>query len=72
MPTRTSRKRRHIWDIPKKDLAELQRVRLPWWGVLGVIVGTFAMRPLFLRMGQLQLEIPVLMTVGVFGFAIYC
>jgi hypothetical protein len=67
MPIRTSRKRHKLWDIPKKDVAEVDRIRVPWWGLICVMVATLPVCWLLDRARRPELTIPVMGSVYVFG-----
>ena len=45
-------------------------MRLPWWGVVGVIIGSLPIFWLFDHSGRLNLALPTLNFVGVLAFVI--
>src|ERR1700722_13916873 len=45
-------------------------MRLPWWGVLGVVLGTIVLGLLFLVSGRLDLARPSLFTIATFSLVI--
>ena len=45
-------------------------MRLPWWGVVCVIIGAIPIAWLFDRIGRFELALPTLDSVGVLGIAI--
>jgi hypothetical protein len=67
MLTRMNRKRHHIWDIPKKDVAEVDRMRVPWWGWLFLMVATWPVCWVLDRVRRPELTIPVMGIFFVFG-----
>ena len=52
------------------DLRAAQKLRLPWWGVLGVISGSLPAIWLFDHFGRFDLALPSLCSIGMIGFAI--
>jgi len=52
------------------DFEAVKRLRLPWWGVLGGILGSVLVAFLFDRGGKLDLARPTLYTVAILGIAI--
>jgi hypothetical protein len=50
--------------------AEDKQMRLPWWGVLGVVLGTIVLGLLFLVSGRLDLARPSLFTIATFSLVI--
>ena len=52
--------------LDKVITAEDRRMRLPWWGVLFVIIGTFLIGLLFDHFGELALARPILVSVAIF------
>jgi hypothetical protein len=57
-------------DDIKGDIRAAKKVRLPWWGVLSLIVGSLPIYWLFDHFGTLNLALPTLNSVGMLGFAI--
>jgi hypothetical protein len=56
-----------IQDI-KNDIKEAKKIRLPWWGVLFGIIGSFLCAWLFDDFGKLELVLPTLNSIAVLGF----
>ena len=54
----------------KNDIKAARKVRLPWWGVLCVIMGSLPIYWLFDHFGKLNLGLPALNCSAVFGVAI--
>jgi len=54
----------------KSDLRVAKKWRLPWWGVLCVIIGSMPMFLLFDRFGRLNMALPLLNSIAVLGLAI--
>jgi magnesium-transporting ATPase (P-type) len=54
----------------KSDIKALQEMRLPWWGVLCVVVSSALIAWLFDHFGRLELARPVLYSIGMLGVAI--
>jgi hypothetical protein len=54
----------------KGDIKAAKKIRLPWWGVLGLIIGSLPMYWLFDNSGKLNLALPTLNCLGMLGFAI--
>jgi len=54
----------------KSDLRVAKKWRLPWWGVLCVIIGSMPLLLLFDRFGRLNSALPTLTCVVSLGFAI--
>ena len=52
----------------KNDVRAAKKLRLPWWGVLLLILVSFLSSWLFDHFGKLDLALPTLNTVGVLGF----
>jgi hypothetical protein len=50
------------------DLNAGKKLRLPWWGVLCGIIGSFACAWLFDNFGKLELVLPILNSFAVLGF----
>jgi len=55
----------------KCDIKAAKKLRLPWWALVALGVCSFAACALFDRYGQLNMALPVLDCVGIFGFFIY-
>ena len=53
----------------KSDIKALQHMRLPWWGVLCVVVSSALIAWLFDHFGRLDLARPVLYSIGMLGIA---
>lgn len=56
--------------MDKVITAEDRKMRLPWWGVLGVIFGTVLLAFLFDFFGRFDLARPSLMSAGMVAIAI--
>ncbi len=54
----------------KDDIKALQQMRLPWWGVLCVVVSSALLAWLFDHFGRLDLARPVLYSIGMVGVVI--
>lgn len=54
----------------KDDIKSLQHMRLPWWGVLCVVISSALLAWPFYRAGRLELARPVLYSIGMLGVAI--
>jgi hypothetical protein len=54
----------------KSDIKAAKKLRLPWWGVLCVIIGSLPAYWLFDHFGRLNIALPTLNGVGMLGFAI--
>lgn len=54
----------------KGDIKAAKKIRLPWWGVLGLILGSVPIYWLFDHLGRLNFALPALNCVGIIGFAI--
>lgn len=54
----------------KKDIRAAQRIRLPWWGVLCLILGSVPIYWLFDRFGRVTLSLPILNCVGMLALVI--
>lgn len=54
----------------KKDIKRAKKIRLPWWALLCLGIGVLPIYWLFDHFGKLELALPTLNCVGVFGFAI--
>lgn len=54
----------------KGDIKAAKKIRLPWWGVLCVIIGSLPAYWLFDHFGRLNIALPTLNGVGMLGFAI--
>jgi hypothetical protein len=54
----------------KKDIKAAQKVRLPWWVVLGLVIGSMPIYLLFDRAGISTLGFPTLVSVIVVVFAV--
>jgi hypothetical protein len=54
----------------KNDIKAAKKIRLPWWGVLCLIIGSLPIYWLFNHWGRLNVALPILNCVGMLGFAI--
>jgi hypothetical protein len=54
----------------KDDIKAVKKIRLPWWGVLCLIIGSLPMFWLFDHLGKLRLGLPTLNSIGMLGLAI--
>ena len=54
----------------KGDIKAARKIRLPWWGVLCLIVGGLPVIWLFDHFGEFNLFLPTFNCVAVLGFAI--
>ena len=54
----------------KNDLKAARQMRLPWWGVLCLIIGAIPILWLFNHFGRSDLARPVLYSVGMVGVAV--
>jgi hypothetical protein len=52
------------------DIKALQQMRLPWWGVLCVVVSSALIAWLFDHFGRFELARPVLYSIGMLGVAV--
>ena len=52
------------------EIKEAKRIRLPWWALLCMFIGTFALCFLFDDFGKLALVLPAMNSVVVISFAI--
>ena len=52
----------------RSDIKSAKKLRLPWWGVLLGIIGSFLSAWLFDNRGNLQLVLPILNSILVLGF----
>jgi hypothetical protein len=57
-------------DDIKGDIKAAKKIRLPWWGVSCLIIGSLPIYWLFDHFGGLSLALPTLNCVGMLGFAI--
>jgi hypothetical protein len=57
-------------DEVRQDIKAAKTLRLPWWGVLFVVVGSLPIYWLFDHIGALELALPVLNSIAVLGFAV--
>jgi hypothetical protein len=51
-----------------RDIKTARKLRLPWWGVLCGIIGSFLCAWLFDHFGRLELVLPILSSIAVLGF----
>jgi hypothetical protein len=54
----------------KNEVKAARKMRLPWWGVLCVIIGALPIYWLFDHFGRLNIALPTLNCVGMLGFVI--
>jgi hypothetical protein len=54
----------------KDDIKAARKIRLPWWGILCLIVGGLPVIWLFDHFGEFNLFLPTFNCVAVLGFAI--
>jgi len=54
----------------KGEIREAKKIRLPWWGVLLVIIGSLPIYWLFNHFGRLNIALPTLNGIGMLAFAI--
>lgn len=54
----------------KADIKAARKIRVPWWGLLGVGIGAFLTSWLFDRIGRVDLVLPIMNVIFVLGFAI--
>jgi hypothetical protein len=54
----------------KGDIKAAKRIRLPWWALLCLGIGSFLAAWLFDHLGRLDLVLPALNSVFVLGFAV--
>lgn len=55
----------------KEDIKAARKLRLPWWGVLGWMAFCLPVIVLSDQFGLLNMSLPLLNCIGVFGFLIY-
>ncbi len=55
-------------DDVRGEIKTAKKLRLPWWGVLCVVIGSFLCAELFDKFGKLDLVVPILNTIVVLGF----
>lgn len=55
-------------DDVRGEIKTAKKLRLPGWGVLCVIIGSFLCAELFDKFGKLDLVVPILNTIVVLGF----
>jgi hypothetical protein len=55
-------------DDVGSDIKAAKKLRLPWWGVLCGIIGSFLCAWLFDNFGKLELVPPILNSIAVLGF----
>ncbi len=58
-----------IQDI-KNDIKEARKVRLPWWALLCLAIGSLPIYWFFYRFGKVDLALPMLNCILVLGFLI--
>jgi hypothetical protein len=54
----------------RNEIKEAKKLRLPWWGILCVIVVALPIYSLFDYLGRPNMALPALNCVGVLGFVI--
>lgn len=54
----------------KSDIRAARKIRLPWWGVLVIIIGSLPIYWLFDNFGKLSVALPTVVCVLMFGFAV--
>jgi hypothetical protein len=54
----------------KNDVTAARKMRLPWWGVLCIVIGALPIYWLFDHFGRLNTALPTLNCVVMLGFAI--
>jgi hypothetical protein len=54
----------------KNEVRAAKKMRLPWWGVLIGIIGSFLCAWLFDQFGRLNIALPTLSCIAVLGFLI--
>jgi hypothetical protein len=60
----------HIPKDIKDDIKAAKKMHLPWWVWLSLIIGCLPIIWLFDRFGKIDLFLPVLNSIGMFGFLI--
>ena len=55
-------------DDVRGEIKTAKKLRLPWWGVLCVVIGSYLCAELFDKFGKLDLVVPILNTIVVLGF----
>ena len=55
----------------KEDIKAARKLRLPWWGVLAWMAFCLPVIVLSDHFGRLNMSLPLLNCIGVFGFLIY-
>lgn len=58
-----------IQDI-KNDIKDAKKVRLPWWALLCLAIGSLPIYWFFYHFGRFDLALPMLNSIFVFGFLI--
>ncbi len=64
------RSEKQVANDVKSELKVAKKMRLPWWGLLCVMVGMLPICWLFDRAGRLNMVLPTFNCVAVLGFAI--
>jgi len=54
----------------KNALTSAKRLRLPWWGVLCIIIGALPVYWLFDHFGRLNIALPILNVIAVLAFVL--
>jgi hypothetical protein len=57
-------------DDMKGDIRAAKKIRLPWWAVLSLVIGSLPIYWLFDHFGALNRALPTLNSVGMLGIAI--
>lgn len=55
-------------DEVRKEIAAAKKLRIPWWGLVSIVIVTVPISWLFDRFGKLDVVLPTLNCVGVFVF----
>ncbi|HEV7236059.1 MAG TPA: hypothetical protein VGN15_07765 [Ktedonobacteraceae bacterium] len=53
------------------DIRAAKKIRLPWWGVLCIIVGSLPIYLLFDQFGQLDIALPILNFIVILCFIVF-
>lgn len=69
--TRRKTMERAIRAQAKSDIKAAKKLRLPWWALVAFGVSSFAACALLDHYGQLNMALPLLDCIGIFGFFIY-
>ncbi|MFZ0978622.1 MAG: hypothetical protein WAN23_04385 [Candidatus Acidiferrales bacterium] len=63
------RSEKQVVNDVKSELRVAKKMRLPWWGLLCLMIGVLPIYWLFDRAGRLNMALPLLNCVAVLGFA---